>query len=192
MNATERIDGYMKSLARALRGLDEEDREDIVREIRAHLEFRAGENRLDEALRALGTPEGCARGFMDELKLQTAFADAGPAKTFGALMALASRRATASVGLFVSGVFFLLAFGFAWTGVMEIVTPEKAGFWIDRAADIYAFGVIDDPSGSTREILGRWLLPVAAGLSVLSFVIGQSLGRFFVRLMMKRAHPRPI
>lgn len=192
MNATDKIDGYMKPLARALRGLAEGDRDDIVREIRAHLEHRAGENRLDEALRALGTPEVCARGFIDELKLQTAFADAGPAKTFGALLALASRRVTASIGLFVSGVFYLLAFGFAWTGVMEIVMPEKAGLWVDATANIYAFGVLDEPSATTKEVLGRWLIPAAAALSVLSFVIGQSLGRFFVRLMMKRAHPRPI
>ena len=92
MTATQQIDGYMRALARALGGLEAKDRGDILAEIRAHLEHRAEENRLGEALKALGAPEACARGFLDELKLQAAFADAGPAKTLGALLALASRR----------------------------------------------------------------------------------------------------
>ena len=191
MNAKHRIDGYVGSLDRALRGLADKDRADIVSEIRAHLDHRAGENRLDEALKSLGAPEICARGFLDEMKLQAAFTDAGPAKTFGALLALASRRTTAAAGLFVSGVFFLLAFGFAATGVMEIVRPEQAGFWVDAANGVYAFGMMDGLEPTAREVLGRWMIPVAAALSVLSFVIGQTLGRFFVRLMMKRA-PRAI
>lgn len=192
MTSTNAINRYMDALARGLQSLEAKDREDIIAEIRGHLEHRAGENRLDEALKALGSPEACARGFLDELKLQAAFTDAGPAKTLGALFALASRRATAAAGLFVSGVFFLLALGFALTGVMEVVSPEQAGFWIDPAKHVYAFGTFDSPSPTAREVLGAWMIPVAALLAVLSFVVGQTLGRFFVGLMMKRVRGGPI
>ena len=186
MTATQQIDGYMRALARALGGLEAKDRGDILAEIRAHLEHRAEENRLGEALKALGAPEACARGFLDELKLQAAFADAGPAKTLGALLALASRRATAAAGLFVSGVFFLLAFGFAATGVMEVVSPDQTGLWIDAPSDTYVFGSLLEAPPTARELLGPWLIPVAALFAVLFFVIGQSLGRMFVRFMMNR------
>ena len=192
MSDADRIETYLKSLARALRGLAASDRDDILNEIRAHLEHRAGEKRLDEAIKALGAPESCARGFLDELKLQTAFTDAGPAKTFGALLALASRRLTAAAGLFVSGIFFLFAFGFAATGVIEMVAPDKAGFFVDQVEGVYVFGAVDAPGPNTRELLGRWMIPVAAALAVLSFVIGQGLGRFFVGLMVKRAGPRAV
>lgn len=181
------IESYLKSLARALRALPERDRDDIVAEIRAHLEHRAREGRLAEAVKALGAPEQCARGFLEEIKIQEAFADGGPTKTFGALVALASRRVTAAAGLFVSGVFFLLALGFAISAVAEVVIPAQAGLWVNEQAGMYIFGTYDGPlAPPTRELLGRWMLPVSAGLSVLTFVAGQWLARVFVRLMAAR------
>ena len=90
MSADKRIDAYLKELGRALRQLDEKDRSDILSEIRTHLEHRAGEDRLNEALRSLGAPAQCARGFLEELKIQNAFADGGASKSVGALFELAS------------------------------------------------------------------------------------------------------
>jgi hypothetical protein len=190
----EKVADYVKKLARALRSVPESDRADIVDEIRTHLLHRAREGRLEEAIRSLGPPETCARSFLDEMKIQDAFADGGPAKTVGALLALASRRATATAGLFVSLVFFLLAAGFVVTAGVEVVAPDKAGLWVNKEAGVFILGTYEappTPPGApapppTRELLGRWLLPVAAGASVLCFVIGQWLARFFVRLMARR------
>lgn len=182
-----RIDDYAAKLSRALGGIGEEDRRGIVDEIRAHLEHRASENRLDEALKALGPPQTCARGFLDEMKLQAAFADAGPVKTFGALLALASWRATATAGLFVSGIFFLFAIGFAIVCVAKIVSPESVGFWVDPAQNVFVLGVVDvRPDSTVKEILGPWMIPFAAAMAVLFLLIGQRLGRLFIKLMMKR------
>ncbi|MDZ7629183.1 MAG: DUF1700 domain-containing protein [Parvularculaceae bacterium] len=194
------IDTYLKGLTRALRTLPDSDRDEIAAEIRAHLEHRAREGRLQEAMKALGAPEKCARGFLEEIRIQDAFADGGPAKTVGALLAFASRRVTAAAGLFVSGVFFLIAVGFAITAAVEVVAPDKAGLWVGREAGVYVFGTYDAPAppdaplapgapaapAPPRELLGRWLLPVAAGLSVVAFIIGQWLARIFVRLMAQR------
>lgn len=190
------IETYLKGLTRALRALPASDRDEIVAEIRAHLDHRAREGRLAEAIKALRSPEVCARGFLEEIKIQDAFADGGPAKTIGALVALASRRATAAAGLFVSVVFFLVAAGFFITAGVEVVAPEKAGLWIGEEQGVFILGAYDAPAppapgappppAPPREVLGRWLLPVAAGLGVLSFVIGQWLARFFVRLMATR------
>ncbi|MFN0025513.1 MAG: HAAS signaling domain-containing protein [Parvularculaceae bacterium] len=182
----QEIETYIGALTRALRALPEADRADIAAEIRAHLEHRSREGRLAEAVKALGSPETCARGFLEEIKIQDAFADGGPVKTIGALVALASRRLTATAGLFVSLIFFALAAGFGFTAVAEIVTPEAAGLWVNPDAGIFMMGTLDAPPPATRELLGRWLFPVAIALAVLSFVAGQWLGRFFVRLMAGR------
>ncbi len=184
MTDEKAVETYLARLARTLRALPEADRNDIVAEIRAHLEHRAREGRLGEAIKSLGPPETCARGFLEEIKIQDAFADGGPAKTVGALVALASRRVTAAAGLFVSGVLFALALGFAISAVAEVVIPAQAGLWINEEAGVYIFGTYDGPlTPPTRELLGRWMLPVSAGLSVATFVIGQWLARVFVRLM---------
>jgi hypothetical protein len=46
---------------------------------------------------------------------------------------------------------------------------------------------MDDPASPTaHELLGRWLIPVSGVLAVLSFIIGQWMSRFFIRLMMRR------
>lgn len=178
MASDKAIERYLSGLARALRVLREEDRSDILAEIRAHLEHRAQEGRADEAIKALGSPETCARGFLEEIKIQDAFADGGPTKTVGALLALASRRITAAAGLFVSLVFFLLAAGFVITAAVEVVAPEKAGLWIGKEAGVFILGTYDAPAipdvppapgapappPPAREVLGRWLLPVSAGI----------------------------
>lgn len=197
MSDATKIEDYLRALSRALRALPDRDRDDIAAEIRAHLEHRAGEGKLADAMKALGNPDACARSFIEEMKIQSAFADGGPARTVGALLALASRRATAAVGLFASAFFFLIAIGFALTAIAEVTMPDKAGLWIGPDAGSFVIGTVDAPPVPAapgapeppREVLGRWLIPVALAFAVLFFIIGQWLARFFVRLMAKRKSP---
>ncbi|MEK7265497.1 MAG: hypothetical protein AAB227_05290 [Pseudomonadota bacterium] len=185
MSDAAKIDDYVRGLTRALRALP--DREEIIAEIRAHLDHRAGEGKLGEAITALGPPDACARSFIEEMKVQSAFADGGPAKTFGALLALASQRVTAATGLFFSGIFFVMAAAFVFVGFYEMVAPETVGMWSDPATGSFFFGAMDDPTlPSAHELLGPWMIPVSGVLAVVSFVIGQKLSRFFIRLMMRR------
>ncbi len=187
MRDAEWIEDYLKVLARALRALPDRDRDDIVAEIRAHLEHRASERKLDNAMNALGAPQDCARSFIEETKIQSAFADAGPVKSIGALFALASQRMTAAAGLFISGIFFEMAAAFVFVTFYEMISPETVGLWADPASGSFFFGEIDTPaSPDARELLGRWMIPVSAALSVLSFVIAQKLARLFIKLMMRR------
>lgn len=189
MTRNNRIDAYIRDLSRSLSSLPETDRREIADEIRAHLDHRAGEGKLDEAIGALGTPHRCARGFLEELQLQAAFNDVGSARTFGALVALASRRVTATAGLFVTGVFYLIAIGFAIVCVAKIVAPESAGMWVDHERDIFMLGVFEsDDHADLKEVMGLWLIPFAAAVSVLSLLIAQWLGRFFIGLMLRRSH----
>ena len=193
MTSTGKIEPYMRELSHALSSLKESDRDDILLEIRSHLEHREEENRLDEALASLGSAKECARGFYEEIRLQDAFTDGGPTKTIGALLALASRRMTAASGLLAAGIFYLMAAGFALTAVAEVVTPELAGLWVNGDKGVFFFGIIDsNTTENATELLGAWLIPVAAGLAVLTFICGQWLGRFFIRLMMRDRTDRMI
>lgn len=189
MSDGKRIETYLKDLGQALRPLGDNDRADIVSEIRAHLEHRAGEGRLDEALKSLGPPAQCARGFLEEMKIQSAFADGGATKSIGALFELASRRITAAAGLFVSGVFYLFAAAFVFVALTELVAPEAVGLWVDPSRDIFALGIVDVGENPPEELLGRWMFPVAAALAGLSLLAGQWLARVFIRMM--AAKPRP-
>lgn len=128
------------------------------------------------------------------MRIQTAFADGGPAKTFGALFALASAHAIAAIGLFFSGTLYLLALAFVFVGFSEMVAPANVGVWSDPANGSFFFGTMDDPASPTaRELLGPWLIPVAGALAVLLFVAAQRLTRWFLRLLVRTKRPaRPI
>ncbi len=187
MTNAERIEKYINNFSRSLPALPQTDRTSIIEEIRSHLTYRDSEGRLEEALSALGSPQQCARGFLEEVKLQEAFADGSPTKTFGALFALASRRITAAIGLFFSGFFFLLAVGFAITAIAEIVAPSLAGLWVSPDKNMVAFGILEfEERAQATELLGRWMIPVGTGLSVASFLVGQWLGGFFLKLMLNK------
>lgn len=181
MSDQDRISDFTKRLRRILPKASGIDGAEIASEIRAHLEQRAKEGRLDEAMLALGTPEACARSFFEELKVQEAFVDGGIVKTTRALIALSPHRIVATIGLFASGMFYLVSFGLALTAIVEIVAPGFAGLWTGGETGDFVFGVSSAAStAGMTEILGRWLLPLAVVLSVFSLICGQWIGRYFV------------
>ena len=67
MSDATKIEEYLRGLSRALRTLPDRDRNDIIAEIRAHLDHRSDEGKLTDAIKALGAPENCARSFIEEL-----------------------------------------------------------------------------------------------------------------------------
>jgi len=188
MSNNDEIKSYIKALTARLKGLDADERADIAAEIAAHLEYRASEGRLDEAMAALGSPAKCAQGFLDELSIQTAFDQGGPTRTIGALFSLAAKRSLAAFGLFFSGVFLLASIGFLLTGVSELVMPDATGLWRNETGTAFSFGIIDPDmrDNGHSEILGLWYIPVAAALALLCFLLSQWIGRFFLKIMMSK------
>lgn len=186
MSDQDRISDYLKRLERVLPKASGIDCNDIVNEISTHLEQRAEQGRLDEAMAALGTPQACARGYFEELKVQEAFTDGGIAKTMHALIVLAPRRIVAAIGLFVSVIFYMVSFGFALTAIVEVIAPSFAGFWMDKELGGFIFGISNAASSvGMTEILGRWMFPFAAGLAIFALICGQWIGRYFVSWLAK-------
>lgn len=192
MTRSDAVELYLKQLSKALRGLPDDERDDILTEIGAHLEHREAEGKLDEAFLGLGTPAACARAFRDELLLQTAFDDGGPGRTFGALLALATRRFIAAFGLLFASMFLIMSIGMAVTAVMEILTPETVGLWINNSRQEFVFGTIKGAPGyGYSEVLGRWYFPVAIVLAVALYIVSQLTGRGFLKLMIGRQKNLP-
>lgn len=187
MADTRSIDAYKADLDKALSSVDAADRDEIVREIGAHLEQREQEGRLSEALMGLGSPQECARAFRQELALQDAFADGSPTRTVGALLKNSARSIVASIGLFFTGMFFVFAVGLAFTALVEIVSPQTTGLWVNAENSSILFGTLNaGASHGFEEILGFWYAPVALLAAVILFVIGQKSGRIFLGLMIRR------
>jgi len=190
MTHVEEIAHYKNALSKALRGLPDAERDDIVAEIGAHLDHRNTQGKLNEAIAELGSPASCARAFRDELTLQTAFNDGGPARTLGALAILATRHIIAMLGLFITGLFLIMSFAMALTGIAELFTPETVGLWVEQGGAGFSFGMVGEQSDEVyREYLGGWYFPVAVLLSVVLYLLSQWIGRAFLKLMMGRSLP---
>lgn len=177
-NNTE-IETYLKDLSRFLQGLPKSEREDIADEIRAHLEQRQCEDRLEETMQALGSAEQCARGFYEQRQIDVALREGGIARTVSTLANFATKRLLAAIGLATSSVLFAFAIAFGCIAVAEIMAPQHVGLWLNSKGGVYRFGITSTPPKDEYvEVLGLGITPLAVVLAVGAMVGGHSIGRF--------------
>ena len=181
MNNKTKIDTYLNDFSRFLNGLPETERADIIDEIRAHLRRRADENRLEETIRALGSPEQCAQGFYDQRQIEVALRQGGMARTISTLLTFATKRLMAAIGLTMASVLFTFSVAFSGIAVTKIVVPQHVGLWITPDKEFYRFGFTSTPpvDGFT-EILGLGMIPCAVFLAVATLAGAQIIARFFL------------
>ena len=185
------IDTYLSALRRRLSELRDEDVNDIVEEIRAHILDKtsggtAG-NDVAATLAALGTPEELAARYRSDELLQRAQITRSPLTRLHGLF----RWATLSIVGFI--VFFVSVFGYALGGGLVIMAglkvlwPHQTGLWKTVYPDgtwglSFSFSSGNAPAG--HELLGWWSLPIClilgTGLLFLTFRFGSwSLRKFW-------------
>lgn len=191
-NLSPKIQGYTKALSKGLVALTRDEKNEIVAEISAHLHQRAAEGRLDEALAALGSPQQCAQHYLDELTIKTAIIKGGPARVFGTLLSLATKRLFAGIGLFFASIFLCISIAMILSAIVKIISPNTIGLWVVDGGMTFAFGAVDSDIKIERtEILGVWYTPVAVAIAVLAFLISQWTSRFFLKIMLGRTRLTP-
>jgi len=191
-DSQRKIDGYLTTLRKRLRGLRDEDASEIVEELRSHILDRAMVGGIvtpagvDAALDALGSPEELAGQYMtDDLVAR--------AQTSGSLLLILRslfRWASLSVGGFFiligSLVGYFLGFFLAWAAILKPIHPQTAGLWMmPKPGGDYEFslhlGFAAAPAGA-HEVLGWWIIPIGilgVGLFFATLRVDQwSLGKF--------------
>jgi len=177
---------YLAELRAALAGMTITEREEIVEEIRAHIEERSTSSGMpiEEVLRRLGPAAGLARDYNN-----------------GALVRRASRsrspwfllRATyhwAWTGIHGLVIFFMAFIGYAMGAALIVsaflkpLFPENIGFWI--GPDGAVFGMPSGRQGG-RELLGPWYTQVAILLG-LAFLIATTMAVRALLPKLKRSH----
>ncbi len=165
------IDAYLVALRKQLRGPLDDDVEDIVEEIRAHILDKTSGAAVTDAVAAtlasLGTPEELASRYRTDDLLQRAQVTRSPFVSLRSLF----RWATLSFGGLV--VFLVSVVGYSVGGALVIVAalklmwPRATGFWMEfypdgspkSASGGFGSGYISQPPPG-REILGWWLVPI--------------------------------
>jgi len=190
------IDSYLASLRRELRDLMEEDMNDIVSEIGAHILDKttagADPEQVEQTLAALGAPRELAARYCTEEMLRRAEAHRSGAQKARiavrwafVVLAIAALVAVSAAGYGLGGLLVI-------AGIAKVMWPHGTGLWETKGpGDTWGLGLSGGsgntpPSANAHDILGWWLLP-------LGFIVGPAiifftwrLGKWSVRKLFRR------
>lgn len=187
------VERYLDRVRAALRGLPGSEVDDILRELRVHIDERSASGyEIEAVLRSLGEPEDIAREYHTDHVTARAEGGHSPLAVLHSLVLL--RRGSA-VGWIVLGcTAFLYAWGIALVAaaIEKLLSPHDVGLWYRTGTVSIPRLTIDgaEPPG-TRELLGWWIVPAGtvAGAGLL-YAAGQ-LGLWWIRRSRAGREPQP-
>ncbi len=179
---TMQIDTYLAALRTHLASMTLSERDEIVREINAHIRDSAEESgvSVETILSRLGSPEELAAQYSDGLLIRQASRSISPVKLMRGALRLATKGVSGVIVFFVGMVGYAMGGGMALSGMIKAVFPAHTGMWM-RDGHLIAFGtqfpLVGPPA---HEVLGMWYIPIvltAGSLTLLAttFVIRTSL-----------------
>ncbi len=186
------IDAYLLALRKQLRELMDEDVNDIVEEIRAHiLDKTSGDGPRDtvaSTLAALGTPEELASRYRTDELLKRAQITRSPLVSLRSLFRWATLSFAGLVVLVVSVFGYSLGGGLVIIGALKLIWPRATGFWMEfypdgspkSASGGFGSGYASQPPPG-REVLGWWLVPVGLILGTALLFLTFRFGSWSIR-----------
>ncbi len=182
MIAEQQIDSYLADLRSELGPMTLNEREEIVREISAHI--RDSEEQTGAAVEAilarLGPAADLAAQYRDGLLIRSASRSISPLKLMRGALRLATRGVFGVFVFFVGVIGYAMGGGMALSGMIKPIFPAHTGMWV-RDGRLVAFGTQFPRLGPpAQEVLGLWYIPImltAGSLTLLltSFIIRRAL-----------------
>ena len=183
----EQVENYLSRLEMAMAKTSAEDKQDIVREIRAHIAdsvVGSGDRRaaVDRVLGLLGTPEQLALRYSTECQLMRA------SRSFSPWLLLRTSWTWAKTGVKGTLAFLIALFGYTTALVLTIslfvktFMPSRMGLWIGPEG--FNVGMPTHPE-MMHELLGKYFIPVIA-MAAFAFAIGTTHA---LRWMIRKRSP---
>jgi hypothetical protein len=170
-DSQQRIDAYITKLRRRLRGINEQDIQEIVQELRSHILDKtkiAGEGNTDDnvgkTLDALGSPEQLAGEYLTDNLLARAEVSRSPARILGALFRWASLSIAGFLVFLSSIVGYFIGAAFVLSALLKPIHPQTAGLWVyptggEGTTISLRLGFGSAPLDG-RDVLGWWIVPI--------------------------------
>lgn len=184
----DQVENYLSRLEMAIAKTSAQDKQDIVREIRAHIaDSIAGSGDRQAAvgrvLGLLGTPEQLALRYSTECQLTRA------SRSFSPWLLLRTSWSWAKTGVKGTLAFLIALFGYAMALGLTIslfikpFMPSRIGLWIGPEG--FNLGMPSHPE-LMHELLGKYFIPVIA-VAAFAFAIGTTHA---LRWMIRKRSPR--
>jgi uncharacterized membrane protein len=178
---TVQIDTYLSSLRTHLGPMTLGERDEIVREISAHIRDSNEESGVSVGtiLARLGSAEELAAQYSDGLLIRSASRSISPLKLMRGALRLATKGASGVIVFFVGMFGYLIGGGMVLSGMIKPIFPAHTGMWV-RNGHMIAFGTQFPQAPPAHEVLGMWYIPLmltAGSLTLLAttFAIRTSL-----------------
>jgi uncharacterized membrane protein len=163
MTAETQIDSYLTALRTHLGPLTISEREEIVREINAHIRDSAEEPgaSVESVLARLGPAEELAAQYREGFLIRQASRSNSPIVLLRGALRLATK------GVFGTLIFFLGLFGYMMggglflTGILKVIFPANTGMWFKDGSFVFCGSSITPPGPPAYEVLGMWCIPLA-------------------------------
>ena len=159
-----RRDSYFARVRVALRGLPEREIDDILRELRSHVDELAGKegSGVEAALQSLGDPLDLAQTYRSQNQMVRAECSGSPLVILPGLRQ-ASGGTVGRVTLTALYVLGYFGMGTLWAGALEkLLAPSRGGLWY-TPGDFWSTTLVvgGNPPAGARELLGWWVVPIA-------------------------------
>ncbi|HWE46620.1 MAG TPA: hypothetical protein VG407_11390 [Caulobacteraceae bacterium] len=169
-SASRTLDIYLRQVRHGLRGLPDDEAQEIVNELRSHALDRAGGtltvNSVDATIAGLGSARELAGAYLAERMAERVEATRSPWLILTTVWRLAGLSVRAFFACLISFVGYATGASFIVTALLKPVFPDKVGCWVGTASHpTFSIGIVNNPDA--HEIMGWWLIPFCLAIGAL-------------------------
>lgn len=157
-SSSKESEDFLRRFRRGLADLPADIREDLVTELRSHIEERLAQGKLDPSA-AFGSPEAYASRFLTEEALRSAVSGTRPWQLVSVLLGKLRSTATVVFAVVPLAVIELLALAVAAVGVAKPFSPSHIGLFFYPNGSFGVLGGVSD-AGAMHEVLGWTAMPI--------------------------------
>jgi hypothetical protein len=175
------VERYLDRVRAGLRGIPRADADDILRELRAHIEER---RELDPnpaaALSSLGDPDELARQYRDERVAARVECSRSPLVVLHGLLLLRGRSVAGWAVLLTAALGYAWAIAWGAAAFEKILSPHDVGVWLGPGARLPRLTVDGPGPPGTHEILGWWMVPFGLAACAVLVTLTRRFGLWWI------------
>lgn len=188
MTDEQQVEQYLSSLRAHLGTMALAEREEILREIRAHIRDSAEEpgNSPVVVLARLGPADELAAEYLDGMLIRQASRSFSPLSLMRATLRIATRGVLGVLAFFFGFIGYCTGATLVVSAFLKPFLPGREGLWTNGGDEhIHHYLVGSMPHGQQppmHEILGWWFIPIALIAGAFFLVLTTFAIRLFLRI----------